>query len=388
MRFDFTPEQLAFRQEIRDFLKSELPPESDDDEVEPQDGQVNRAFSKKLADKGWIGLAWPKENGGQGLGYIERFVYNEEMVYQRAPLGYHQTAERQMGPSIILNGSEYQKKKYLTGIAMGEIGICIGYTEPDAGSDLANLKTTAVPDGDDYVINGQKIYTSNAHCNEYCWVAARTNPDVAKHKGISVFLVPMDAPGVEVQPLYTPAGSRYNIVFFNNTRVNARELVGQKDGGWYIVAQNLDFERSGIERVTSSLLLFEEVIQYARATRRGGRPIFDNSVVRNRAADLATGFLAGRMLAFRVSWMQSRKIIPNAEASISKVFGCELTQRASQFAMEVLGMYGQIASSKRWAKLHNRVLQTYLLTVSDTIRGGTSEIQRNVIATRGLGLPR
>ncbi|MSQ25183.1 MAG: hypothetical protein EXR49_02750 [Dehalococcoidia bacterium] len=387
MRFAFTPEQEVFRQEVRAFLARELP--KDQPENPEAEGQwVNRAFSKKLAARGWIGLAWPKEHGGQGLGYIERFIYNDEMIHYRAPIGYHQSAERQMGPSIMLNGSDYQKKHYLPGIVKADLAICIGYSEPNAGSDLAGVQTTAVRDGDDFLINGEKTYTTNAHVAEYVWLATRTNPNVAKHKGISVFIVDLRSPGVDIQPLYTMAGTRFNIVRFNNVRVPRRELVGELDGGWYIVAQNLDFERSGIERVTGALLLFEDVVRYARETRRNGRFLYDNPVVRNRIADMSVAFAVGRQLAFRVAWMQSQGKVPNHEASISKGYGTELTQRAARLAMDIMGMYGPIQGEGRWTQLRGRVAYTFLVTVSETIRGGTSEIQRNIIATRGLRLPR
>ena len=389
MEFRFTPEQEAFRLEIRDFLKRELPPEPEDLSGSGEvGGQVSREFSKKLAAKGWIGLAWPREHGGRGLGYIERFIYNEEMVYHRAPTGFHHTAERQMGPSIIINGSDYQRRTYLPPIAAGEIAFGIGYSEPNAGSDLAGLQTAAVQDGDDYVINGQKIYTSGAHYADYIFLATRTDPNAPKHRGISVFVVPTNAPGLEVQPLWTMAGTRFNQIFFNGVRVNAREMVGERNQGWYVVAANLDFERSGIERVTGNLLLFEDVLRYCRETRRDGRSLMDDPVTRNRLAELAIEFTVGRMLAYRVSWLQSQGRVPNYEASMSKVYGSELTQRVAQAAMQVLGLYGPVQESPRWAKLRARGAFSYLLNVSNTIAGGTSEIQRNVVATRGLGMPR
>jgi len=388
MRFALTPQQERFRQEIRDFLAAELPPEDHSSVAEPEDARVNIGFSKKLAAKGWIGLAWPVEFGGRGLGPIERFIYNEEMVYHRAPLGYHQFAERQMGPSIILNGTDYQKQAYLPRIAAADIGFCIGYTEPNAGSDLANVQTAAIPDGDDYIISGEKLYTSNAHCSTHIWLAARITTGLPKHRGVSVFIVPLDSPGVTIQPIWTMAGSRLNMVTFDHVRVPAREMVGGKDQGWYVVAQNLDFERSGIERIMAGLLLFEELVHYAKETRRSGRALFDDPVLRGRIADIATGYRVGRLLAFRVAWLQSRGTVANAEASMSKAFGADLSQKTAQLGMQVLGMYGPVQDSDQWAPLRSRVAYNYLLTVSDSIRAGTSEIQRNIIATRGLGLPR
>ncbi len=389
MHFRFTQEQERFRQEVRDFLKVALVDVARDaSDGEPEEAHVSEAFSRSLAEKRWIGLSWPREYGGQALGHIERFIYTEEMTYHQAPMGYHNIAERQMGPSIIVSGNDYQKQTYLPGIAQAEMSMCIGYSEPNAGSDLAGVETTAVRDGDDYIINGQKMFTSGAHRNDYIWLATRTNPEAPKHRGVSVFLVPLNAPGVDVQPLWTMAGSRLNHVFFDNVRVNARELVGEEDRGWYVVAANLDFERSGIERVTANQLLFEEVTRYARTAGSNGHSIIDDPVIGNRIAETAIEYTVGRMLAFRVAWLASRGESPNYEASVSKVFGSELSQRTSQVAMQVLGLYGQVAESAAWAKLQGRVLKHYHLAISDTIRAGSSEVQRNIIATRGLGLPR
>ena len=388
MEFRFTQEQESFRREIRDFLKEALDVARDASDGEPEEAHVSEEFSRSLAAKGWIGLSWPKEYGGQALGHIERFIYTEEMTYHQAPMGFHNIAERQMGPSIIVSGNDYQRQTYLPGIARAEISMCIGYSEPNAGSDLAGVETTAVRDGDDFVINGQKMYTSGAHRTDYIWLATRTDPDAPKHKGISVFLTPLNAPGVDVQPLWTMADSRLNQVFFDNVRVNAREMVGEENRGWYVVAGNLDFERSGVERVTANQLLFEEVTRYARETRRNGRAIMDDPVVANRMAETATEFAVGRMLAFRVAWLASKGESPNYEASVSKVYGSELSQRTAQVGLQVLGLYGQVAESPTWAKLRGHVLKHYHLAVSDTIRAGSSEVQRNIIATRGLGLPR
>jgi len=389
MKFAFTPQQEAFRKEIRDFLRAALPPEDDSGESSAaEEGRASQPFSQKLGNKGWIGLAYPKEFGGKGLGYIERFVYNEEMVFHRAPLAYHQTAERQMGPSIIQDGNDFQKASILPRITKGDLSICIGYSEPNSGSDLAAVETSAVQDGEDYVINGQKIWTTNAQLSQFIWLAARTDPKAAKHKGISVFLVPMDSKGVRVVGIPTMAGTRLNQVFFDNVRVPSRYLVGQKNQGWYVVAANLDFERSGIERVTANLLTFEELAQYAKTATRHGVPIIRHAVIRHRLAELKIGFNLGRMLAFRVSWLQSRGQTPNYEASVSKLFGSELSQRTAQVGMQVLGLHAQVSDSPKWARLKGRLAASYLVTIADTIRAGTSEVQRNIIAQRGLGMPR
>ncbi|MEK7682066.1 MAG: acyl-CoA dehydrogenase family protein [Chloroflexota bacterium] len=389
MDFRFTPEQDAFRKEIHDFLDAELTPEMRREMAErPEEGGFSPEFSRNLARKGLIGVAWPKEYGGKGMGYIERLIYNEEMTYAQAPVRFHHMSERQMGPSIILYGTEEQKKEFLPRITAGDLCFCAGYTEPGAGSDLASLQARAVLDGDDFVINGQKTYTSGAHMAHYIWLACRTNPDVPKHKGVSVLIVDMQSPGLTVRPLITMSGGRFSEVFFDNVRVPRRNLVGELNQGWYIVASNLDFERSGIERVAANALLFEKLGAYVRTATVNGRRLADDPLVRNRLAETAIEFQVGRLLAYRVAWQMSQGKHPNHEASMSKVFGSELSQRVTAIALQVMGLAGQLGPGSRWAPLDGTFLSPFLGAVSDTIRGGTSEVQRNIIASRGLGLPR
>jgi len=319
---------------------------------------------------------------------MERLIYNEEMTYYQAPIAYHHAAERQMGPSIILYGSEELKKEFLPRIAAGQLCFAIGYTEPEAGSDLASLQTRAVEEGDDFVVNGQKTYTSGAHVAQYVWLACRTDPSVPKHKGISVLIVDLTLPGVTVRPLITMSGGRFNEVFFDNVRVPRRYLVGEKNQGWYITASNLDFERSGIERVTENLLVFEKLVRYVRDARGSGAPLGKDPLVRHRLAEMAIEFQVGRLLSYRVAWLMGQGKVPNYEASMAKVYGSELSQRVTATALQVLGLSGQLAPGSRGAPLRGQLLKAYLSAVSDTIRGGTSEVQRNIIALRGLGLPR
>jgi alkylation response protein AidB-like acyl-CoA dehydrogenase len=391
MDFSFTPAQQAFRQELRDFLQAEL----GDLESRSSERAVigaaryDQSFSKKLHKKGWIGLAWPKEYGGQGLGHIERLVYNEEMTYWRAPTGFHFMSERQMGPSFMLYGNEEQKKEYLPAIIQGDICFCIGYSEPEAGSDLAGLKTRATLDGDDFVVNGQKIWTSGAHHATHCWLAVRTDPDAPKHKGISVLVVDMKSPGVQVRPLYNLMNSHeFNEVFFDNVRVPKRNLVGELNRGWYVVANNLDFERAGIERVIENELLFRRVLKYVKRGKVDGAGLNTAPALRHRLAEMALEFQVGRLLSYRVAWIMSQNRVPNHEASQAKVFGSELSQRVTGLLEQVLGPFGQLESESPWVPFDGAVERSFLSALSDTIRGGTSEVQRNIIAGRGLGLPR
>ena len=376
MRFAFTPDQDAFRADIRAFLRSEVP------EAEAEGGH-SRAFSKRLAERGWLGLAWPREYGGQGLGPVEQMIYTEEMILHDAPRGYHFTAERQVGPSVIRHGTERQREEWLPRIVNADVSFALGLSEPGAGSDLAAVSTRAERDGDDYVVNGQKIWTSGAHRADAIWLVVRTDPDAPKHRGISCLMVDMDAPGITVRPLHDLTdGHSFNEVFFEDVRVPVERCVGEENRGWYILAEHLDFERSGIERIVDLERLFQPVLAHASALRASGEL---RGVMRGKLAQLAIELEVGRLLCYRVAWQQSAGETPNHEASIAKAFGSEWCQRMARAAMNLLQLSGGASADDELAA---EISRRYLATVSLTIAAGTSEIQRNIIATRGLGLPR
>ncbi|MCS7294327.1 MAG: acyl-CoA dehydrogenase family protein [Chloroflexota bacterium] len=376
MRFRFTPQQEAFRRELREFLQEEVP------KADAVDG-FSQSFSKKLAQRGWIGLAWPKEYGGQGLGPIEQMIYTEEMILYDAPRGYHFVAERQVGPSIIRHGTEEQKREWIPKIINADVSFALGLSEPNAGSDLANVQTRAERDGDEYVVNGEKIWTSNAHLCDHIWLVVRTDPTAPKHRGISCLIADLRAPGVTIQPLYDMTGGHhFNQVFFENVRVPVSRRVGEENQGWYILAEHLDFERSGIERLVELERHFWDVVDLARQRSREGRL---PPPLRYRIAELAIELEVGRLLCYRVAWLQSTGRVPNAEASMAKVFGTEWSQRVTQAAMNLLQLNG---AAWKEGEFGGTAARTYLHAVSRTIAAGTSEIQRNIIATRGLGLPR
>ncbi len=382
MDFRLSDEQLAFRQEIRDFLRAALP----EPPVIAEDTWIigfDREFSKKLAARGWIGLTWPQEYGGQGKSYLDRLILTEELLLHSAPVAAHWLGDRQMGPSILRYGTAAQKAKFLPGIISGDSVFCIGMSEPGAGSDLAGLQTKAVLDGDDYVLNGQKIWTSFAHLADYCYLVARTNPEVPKHKGISEFLVDMHTPGITIKPIVDMTGAHhFNEVFFDNVRIPKEALVGEKDHGWYQIAAQLDYERSGIERLVSNYALFAAIKQHVRETGQ-----HRSEIVRHRLAQLHIEFCMGRWLVYRVAWKLSQGVVPNAESATAKTFCTEFEQRLAQTASEFMGGYGQLMPGSPRALLGGRVARAYLYAPAYTIQGGTSTILRNIMATRGLGLP-
>ena len=394
MNVTFTPQEEDFRQEIRGFLSAELPADWDPLAQPGRTPDERHAFTRemagKLADKGWLTLAWPEEYGGQGRSIMEQVIYREEMSYWNVPgtdLGTG--AISWVGPVLMLAGTDDQKREHLPPIARAERYWCTLYSEPGSGSDLASLQTSAVRDGDDYVINGQKIWTSSAHIADWGWLAARTNPDAPKHRGISLFMVDMKSPGVEVRPIVNMAGSHeFNEVYFDDVRVPSANLVGQEDRGWYTLAIALDFERSGVGYSASARRTLETLAEYAKRTERNGAPLSEDPHIRRKLARRFVETEVSRRLSYKVAWMQSEGMVPNAEASMSKMYGTELTQRVARTGMEILGMAGQLSAGSKWAPLQGHIQRSYLMATSSTIAAGTSEIQRNIVAQRGLGLPR
>ena len=394
MNITFTRQEEDFRQEIRDFLEQELPegwdPLGQPGETPEKRHAFTRDMAKKLADKGWLTLAWPEEYGGQGRSIMEQVVYREEMSYWNVPgtdLGTG--AISWVGPVLMIVGTEEQKQEHLPPIAAGERYWCTLYSEPGSGSDLASLQTSAVRDGDDYVINGQKIWTSSAHIADWGWLAARTNPDAPKHRGISLFMLDMKTPGVTVRPIVNMAGRHeFNEVYFDDVRVPAANLVGEEDRGWYTLAVALDFERSGVGYSATARRTLETLTEYARETEHNRQPLGKDPHVRRKLAQRYVETEVSRWLSYKVAWMQSKGLVPNAEASMSKMYGTELTQRVARTGMEILGMAGMLSQGSKWAPLQGYIQQSFLSSTSATIAAGTSEIQRNIIAQRGLGLPR
>ena len=296
---------------------------------------------------------------------------------------------RMLGPTLMIHGSEEQKQTHLPPVARGEIQWCQGYSEPQSGSDLASLSTRAVVDGDDFVINGSKIWTSMAHRAEWIMLLTRTDIDAPKHRGISFILVDMKSPGVTVRPIINMAGGHeFNQVTFDDVRVPRANVVGDEDRGWYVAVTLLDFERSGIDYSAAARRLLDDTKEFATHTKQNGVPLIEIPWVRSLMADRYVDCEVARLMAYNVAYMQSQELIPTKEASMSKVFGSETVQRATEAALDILGMYGTLGREEKWAPLKGRVQENWMNAFAGTIAAGTSEIQRNIIAGRGLGLPR
>jgi alkylation response protein AidB-like acyl-CoA dehydrogenase len=391
MEFRFTPEEEAFRAEVQDFLKNELDPgwqDQFDTETElgvEEQSEFSRQFTKKLAQRRWLTLPWPEEYGGLKASVMQQMIYNEEMAYANAPASFSMGVAW-VGPALMIYGTDEQKKRFLPPIASHDEIWCTLYSEPAAGSDLASLKMRAVRDGDEWVLNGQKTWTTGAHRSDWGWIAARTDPDAPKHKGISMFMVPMDAPGITILPLINMAGMHgFNDVFFEDVRIPADYLVGQENNGWYQLAVSLDFERSSIAGAARARRWLEDLVRFVAEHRFivEGRP-----EVRHRLAETSLEIEVGRYLSYNVASLQQAGKIPNYEASIAKLYSSELGQRLARTGWDLLGLYGQLHPQSKYAYLRGRIERYCQVSVAETIAGGTSEIMRAIIAMRGLGLPK
>ena len=390
MEFAFSAEDNAFRQELTDFIGQEHSPEWDDADRGSDDASwtATKQMRQKLAGRGWLTMHWPEEYGGQQASPVRSALFNDEMTYHRAP-GRDNFGVRMMGATLMMHGSEEQKRLHLPPVARGEVQWCQGYSEPETGSDLASLTTRAVRDGDEFVINGSKIWTSMGHRGDWIMLLARTDTDAPKHRGISFFLVDMKTPGIQVRPIIDMAGRHnFNQVIFDDVRVPARNLVGEENRGWYVAVTLLDFERSGIDYSANGHRLLDDTWRYAGETKRNGQVLSQIPWVRNLMADRYIECEVARLIAYNVAFMQGEGLVPNKEASMSKVFGSETMQRVTKTCMEVLGMYGFLNRRDKWAPLEGQIQENWMMSFSGTIAAGTSEIQRNVIASRGLGLPR
>ena len=395
MDFRFTEDEEAFRREVRQWLQREIPQrwiELDPGiwEETEESWALAREFQRRLGRKGWLAPAYPKEYGGLELSHMKRLILSEELAYNRTPISIEEEITvNWVGPSIMPFGTEKQKKEYLTKIAKGDIIFCLGYSEPNAGSDLASLQTRAVEAGDEYVINGQKTWCSYGHLADYCWLAARTDPAASRHEGISIFIVDMKTPGITVRPLINILNRHsFNEVFFDDVHISKENLVGQKNKGWYHLVIALDFERSSIGYAAGNQRIIEELIEYAKETTRNGGPLANDPLIRNELAQLVVENEVARMMAYRIAWMFSEGLHPSYESSMSMVFVSEVMRRTANAGMRILGHYGELDRDSKWAVMNARIMRMCLSSLSIGVGGGSNEIQRNIMAIRGLGLPR
>ncbi|MFQ5924476.1 MAG: acyl-CoA dehydrogenase family protein [Dehalococcoidia bacterium] len=393
MDFKFTPEQEALRKEFEDFFKEAMKEAPQgwvaglESTFSEEGWPFHRSLARQLAKKGWLSRPWPKEYGGQDASIIEQLIFNEVRGYYGAT-GVDIFGVNMLAPTLLMWGTEEQKRQHLPPVAEAETMWCQCWSEPNAGSDLASLTTRAVKDGDEYIINGQKIWTSGAHRADWCFMLARTDLEQPRHRGLSYFLVDMKTPGITVRPLLSMESSHlYNEVFFDDVRVPKQNLVAEENRGWYVTLMTMNFERSGVAGMTEARRTLEELVEFCKETRRDGEVLAKNPFIRHRLAQMAIEIEVGRAMSYRVAWLQEKGEMAAAEACAAKVYGSELGQRLAYLGCQIMGLYGQVKRS-RWAPLMGRFESAYQACMGMNIAAGTSEIMRNIIAIRGLELPR
>ena len=390
MDIDFTPQQRALRQEIRDYYRKLFTPDLRrrlDDEWDQLGGPAFREAMGRMGKDGWLVIGWPVEHGGQGRGHIEQFIFWDETYRARAPLPV--ITVNTVGPTLMRWGSESQKARILPRIRDGELLVGIGYTEPGAGTDLASLKTRAVRDGDEWVINGQKIYTTHAQDAEYIWLAARTDPEAPRHKGISIFLVPTDAPGFGCTPIRTIGGEMTNVTYFENVRVPAENLVGPENGGWALITGQLNLERITLAMPGPADRLLDEVWAWAEKTPGpdGGR-LVDEAWVQLNLARVYAKLEALRVLNWRSAWSMDQGQPAMADASAVKVLGTEMLIECYRLLLEITESAGVVRRLQPGTLFGGLLEQSYRGAMVNTFGGGVNDVMRDIIAAARLGLPR
>ncbi len=390
MYLDFTPEHRALRKEIRNYYRELFTPElrrAFDEEFEDMGGLVFRELVGRMGADGWLGIGWPKEHGGQGRTAVEQLIFWDETYRARAPLPV--ISVNTIGPTLMLFGTDEQKAEFLPKILRGQLFVAIGYTEPEAGTDLASLKTRAVREGDEYVINGQKLFTTHAHDAEYIWLAARTDPDARKHKGISIILVPTDAPGFSVTPMYTLGRERTNATYYENVRVPVSNRVGPENEGWSLITSQLNHERITLAIPGLADRLLEEVWEWARETPApGGGEMLDEPWVQLNLARVYAKLEALKLLNWRSAWSVTAGVPNMAEASAVKVMGTEFFVECYRLLLEIVNAAGLVKPGEPAALFGGLLEEAYRGAVTLTFGGGVNEVQRDIIAIAGLGLPR
>ncbi|MEX2268507.1 MAG: acyl-CoA dehydrogenase family protein [Acidimicrobiia bacterium] len=386
MDFAFTAEEEAFRAELRAFLDAEVPDWwrgmfVDDERTMP----FTRELCRMLAGRGWLTMAWPPEHGGAGASVWMQAIVREEMWAREEPRGPQYMNLNYIGPLVMRFGTPEQQARFLPPMAQGEVIWTQGFSEPDAGSDLASLITRAEDRGDHFIVNGQKIWTSYADAPaDWCLLLTRTNRDAPKHHGISVLLVDMTTPGITVRPIDTMAGPHeFNEVFLDDVRVPRECLLGEQDHGWDVIVAGLTFERVGIARYARAGRVIEVLVEYANATGRG-----DDPAVRDRLADMRARYEAARLLNYRAVSMQAAGVVPTIEASVARMHNTQLEQQVGHVGLELLGPLGRLRSKDPLAPLEGEIHRYWTRNIPTTVAAGTLEIQKNIVAQRGLGLPR
>ncbi|KAA0918346.1 acyl-CoA dehydrogenase family protein [Dietzia sp. ANT_WB102] len=389
MDFQLNADQKRWLEEVRDFLRENVTPElraeMAEHDIEFLGGEVTK-FRKKIGEKGWFGLNWPVEFGGLGLGAVYQHLLVSEFEYWGVP-GPDLTVTS-VAPMIMRHGTEQNRQEFLPPIARGEMTCAVGYSEPDAGTDLASLRTTAVLDGDEWVINGSKIWNSMAQRVTHEWLCVRTDKDAPKHKGISVIIVPIDAPGVTIRPIMAWSDYRTNETFFDNVRVPATNLIGEVNQGWRYITGALDLERGALTNVGDLRRSVDELLELAKDERPDGRRPIDDPTLRRKIAQLDADVEAARLMGFEASSLLEDGTIPSVLVAAEKIFSSELRQRIADVGTQVLGMAGVLEVGTDGAPLSGKFERLYRAAPLLRFGAGANEVLRDAIAQRGHALPR
>ena len=400
MDFGYTPEQEALRDEVRAFIAEhvtdEVRTEVEDGGGEGGRGPKVRELYKKIADKGWIGISWPKQYGGQDGNRLDQYIVEEE--FSRIGIGVGGAGSG--APAILAAGTEEQKEYFLPGLINGDIVLALGFTEPQAGADLAGLQCRAVRDGDEFVINGQKMFTSSAHYATHIYLMARTDPDAPRHRGISIFLVPMDTPGITVRPLWTiqndppaPSGTTYgqrrtNETFFENVRIPATCLLGEENQGWYVGAMGLNLDRVGASRYLISVRRDEDIINWVKENDIEGYSVAEDPAVRDRLAELWIEAQVCRLMTMRSMSLVESGGTFTYEGSAEKVWAPEHGVRTTETISQILGPYAQLLNGSEDAIEDGVFAHNLMGSFQSGINHGSVQVMRDQMARRGLGMPR
>ncbi len=393
MDLNLSQDELEFRDELRSWLAANAPRDWNEHRDEPLEARFDflKRWQRKLYDAGWAGVSWPKEYGGRGASLMQQVIFWQEMALAGAPPLANVLALGIIGPTIIAFGTEAQKKRYLAKMLSAEEIWCQGFSEPDAGSDLANVRCEARLDGDHYIVNGQKVWNSYGWAADWCELVVRTDPAAEKHKGLTVLLLDMRSKGVEVRPLRQMTGeSEFNELFFHDVRVPVENVVGKVNQGWSVAVGTLMHERgtfgAGLQVVYRRNM--DRLIELARTTQRNGRPASEDPIIRQKLAQCYAEIEIMRANQMRAFSRISSTGVPGPEGSIQKIFWSELNQRFQQVAQELLGPYGQLEGAGAYSVDNGSWAYGYLRARGNTIEAGTSEIQRNIIGHFVLGLPK
>ncbi len=393
MDLNFTPEEEEFRLKVRRFLEENLPKSGlkpgSEGRADKEWLERSKAWQKKLYEAGYVGLSWPREYGGQAMDPVRQSIVNDEMVRANAPFLIGGSGLSMLGPTLIAMGTEEQKKRFLPKILNAEEIWCQGYSEPGAGSDLASLRTRAEIVGDEFIVNGQKVWTSNAHFSQWMFCLVRTDPEAPKHRGISYILIDMKTPGIEVRPLVQMTGDRgFNEVFFDNVHVPRKNLVGKLNEGWLVANATLFHERNMLGSATGSKQRFNRLLALAKSMKRNGRALSEDPVFRQRLADLEIRVEAMTFHSYRQLTDHVRGRNPGIETMINKLVGTELNHDLATAAMEAMGDYSLLAREDKAVVDHGYWPYEWMFSLGLVIGGGTSHIQKNIIAERGLKMPK